>query len=199
MSNLNQMFPSSSVYINQSNDIKYFGSVNEYNLPHGEGSVYYDDILVYQGKVKYGYYHGYGVEYDKNNNITYAGFFKYGKKHGSGREYLDGQVLYNGKWKNDVYHGFGIYYGVGKYHNNKDKFIDGEIYYKGKWKNGNRHGLGICYFNKKPSYYGEWKNDKKHGIGIQYDSNNNIVYDGEWVDGSTTVDWYDCDSIETSN
>ena len=32
-------------------------------------------------------------------------------------------------------------------------------------------------------YIGQWLNDKEHGRGIEFDENDNIIYEGEFVDG----------------
>lgn len=35
---------------------------------------------------------------------------------------------------------------------------------------------------KIQKFEGEFKNGKRHGKGIEYDSEGNILFDGEWID-----------------
>ena len=39
---------------------------------------------------------------------------------------------------------------------------------------------GIAYFINGEKYDGHWVDNQRHGKGIYYNSNGNIIYNGEW-------------------
>ena len=66
------------------------------------GEIKYDDGTRYEGEIKRGEAHGYGVLYNEDGIRIYQGEFKEDKKHGYGILYLeDGEKLYEGEWEDD--------------------------------------------------------------------------------------------------
>ena len=55
--------------------------------------------------------------------------------------------------------------------------------YLGGFKNGKRDGFGTEFKGFGPLYIGGWKNGLRHGKGKEYDESENVIIDGEWIDG----------------
>lgn len=60
------------------------------------------------------------------------------------------------------------------------KYRDNDIYI-GDFENDVKEGKGIYYYNDGYYYDGEYKNDDRHGKGKVYDSNDKIVYEGNFL------------------
>lgn len=54
--------------------------------------------------------------------------------------------------------------------------------YQGQNKDNLRHGRGKYIYADGSYYIGDWKKGKMDGQGQLYDSNSNLVYDGNWKD-----------------
>merc|ERR1712146_855020 len=105
-----------------------------------------------------------------DDGSTYDGEFKNGKREGHGtRKYSDGRE-YIGDWENGNMEGRGIY-----------TYPSGSKYV-GEWKNGKKEGHGIFTWANGNKYYGEFKNDKREGHGALYNKDENLLYEGQWVD-----------------
>jgi hypothetical protein len=109
----------------------------------------------------------------KNNNSKYKGFWnKEGKKSGFGIFYDSSGNKYIGKWDNDKFNGKG-----------RIISINGD-YYEGDFKYGNIEGTGIFVSKKeKYKYFGNFRNNKFHGRGKIIYEDNNIIYEGGFIEG----------------
>lgn len=107
---------------------------------------------------------------NKGNLIHYLGEVSNGKAEGGGVGIFDTGGIYRGEWKDNQRHGEGTY-----------EWKDGHKY-EGEFVNGTREGQGIYYWSSGEKYEGEWKNGKRNGQGTLYDRDNNIQYEGKWID-----------------
>lgn len=107
---------------------------------------------------------------NKGNLIHYLGEVSNGKAEGGGVGIFDTGGIYRGEWKDNQRHGEGTY-----------EWKDGHKY-EGEFVNGTREGQGTYYWSSGEKYEGEWKNGKRNGQGTLYDRDNNIQYEGKWVD-----------------
>ena len=107
-----------------------------------------------------------GVEY------TLECTWKDGKKNGEG-VLLDNNYVMAMKlnFVDDVAEGEGYMY------------TNGQVTFKGNWKNGLRCGLCQEYAGGHLVYKGEYADDQRNGYGILYDENQEIVFEGQWVNG----------------
>lgn len=122
----------------------YFGSTKN-GLPHGFGTMTFNDGDIYEGEWIEGRFEGEGI-------IKFAGGDRYEGQlldwvfNGNGTYYyLDGD-LYYGEWSKGVQKGFGTYL-----------WIEGDSYV-GEWEGGMFHGNGIYTFEDGESLNGLWKN-----------------------------------------
>ena len=147
---------------------------------------------IYEGTIHNKKRDGYGVLYDKDNNIKYKGDWKNDKKHGKGIQYfesgtysglfINGLRHGNGKyeWRNgDIYEGKfkeGHFTGKASFVNNltKDKYVGGFLHFK---KTG--HGE-IFNDDNLLIFSGEWLNNMKNGYGISYEDNE-VIKEGYWI------------------
>lgn len=107
---------------------------------------------------------------EKGNLIHYLGEIVDGKANGGGVGIWDTGGLYKGDWKDNQRHGEGVY-----------TWKDGHKY-EGTFVNGIREGKGTYYWSTGEKYVGDWQNNMRNGQGILYDRDNNISYDGNWLD-----------------
>ena len=107
---------------------------------------------------------------EKGNQIHYLGEVKNEKANGGGVGIWDTGGLYKGSWKDNQRHGEGVY-----------TWKDGHKY-EGAFVEGIREGQGTYYWSSGEKYVGEWKNNMRNGQGTLYDRDNNIQFEGEWVD-----------------
>ena len=134
-------------------------------------------------------YDGYGtIKYHINNTplelsekqevqiVKYEGNFTNGHKNGKGKETYNNDDIYIGNFKNNLRDGSGILYSK-----------DGTIKYSGQWSNNETINTIIYYErdnkNNKKTYYGSFKTGKYDGLGVLFDSNENIIQIGEYVQG----------------
>lgn len=114
-------------------------------------------------------------------------------RHGQGKYVWSDGDTYNGEWKNHTKHGYGVFrfssgafyqgmwradsrHGQGKY-----TLMNGEVY-EGEYKDDRREGQGTYLFRSGAKYDGSWLMHLKNGVGKLYSPHNNeLVYDGEWV------------------
>ena len=176
----------------------------EYELKDGKGYVkeyhFYKGDLIYEGEYANGDKNGFGKEYFQYN-LIYEGEYFDGEKNGKGKEYFKhGQVKYEGNFYKGKRSGLGkIYY----HHYNYNYYQN--LRYEGEFLNGRKNGKGKEYFNcyeLKIKFKGEYLNSLKwNGIGynidgdeeyelingkgyvIEYDINNELLYEGEYLNG----------------
>lgn len=145
----------------------YRGFVNEENLPHGFGTMFY------------------------GNGDMYEGNFENGIKQGTGTMTYSTACVYIGEWNNDLMEGSGYmiwpmgdyFYGEWKYGNpfygtkyflQPNAPIDGSIesrycIYHGQFDgNGLMNGYGSMSWPSGDYYIGHWENNVRHGHGTQY-------------------------------
>ena len=63
-------------------------------------------------------------------------------------------------------------------------FSNGQATFKGTWKDGKRTGHGVEFVNGHVVYDGNYENDQRNGYGIEYDDENQIAFEGEWVNNN---------------
>jgi len=180
--------------------IKYIGVFKGAFL-EGNGKIYINNYLYYEGNFVNNKYNGFGKIYYNNKKIRYAGNFKNNLKDGNGKLYdIKGNLLYDGNFKEDKKNGEGKYYDPNfslvspVYNGNWDNdmyngkglinYVFGD-YYLGYFLNNKKEGKGKLYENSN-CYEGYFKNDKKNGKGILkiYNKNSNrstVIYDGIFV------------------
>ena len=147
------------------------------NLPHGNGTYYYQDNTDekgnrYQGNFNQGVREGRGT-YFWSNGDKYVGDYKNDKIEGIGTKTYTSGSKYVGEWKNNNIEGQGtmIYASEG------DR-------YEGAWKAGNRHGYGTYSYGDGSKYVGNYQNSKKNGFGTLYKVDGTIDKQGIWKDGN---------------
>ena len=62
-------------------------------------------------------------------------------------------------------------------------FKNGQATFKGTWVAGKRCGFGQEFQGGKLIFKGQYKDDVRNGYGTLYDTNGEVVFEGEWVDG----------------
>ncbi len=136
----------------------------------GNGTLVKKDGGTYIGEWGNDSPNGKGKYIDKNGN-TYDGNFRNGKRNGIGRQsFIDG-TIYIGDFKN------GEITGIGNMNfPSNDK-------YEGEFLRAEYNGKGTYYYSNGQKYIGFWKGGKEHGQGILYDAEDNIVAQGNWVEG----------------
>ena len=60
----------------------------------------------------------------------------------------------------------------------------GAIKYEGEYLNGEKNGKGKEYDEDKLIFEGEYLNGKKYGRGIAYNSNGQVIYEGNYVNNN---------------
>jgi len=135
------------------------------------GRIYYPDLTYYEGDVINSRKNGYG-KIVFNDGCIFQGNFK--------DDLFDGEGEIN--WNNGSYYKGGFSYGKfnGK---GKLKFGNGNSY-EGDFKNNNFEGNGIFKWKDNKKYIGKYHNNKKNGKGIFYSDKENVIIEGNWVNGN---------------
>lgn len=145
-------------------------------LPHGSGTMTYENGRIYTGEWVAGQWNGKGKLLNPNGD-TYEGEFVLDARHGKGVYQWDNGDIYTGMFREDKRHGHGkfcfhngnvyegdfcdgMFDGFGKY-----KFDGG--YYEGDWKEGKYDGNGELHYANGLKYSGEFRNSVAHGFGIE--------------------------------
>ena len=159
---------------NFSDALCYIGEWKE-DYPSGKGTMYQNGFKIYQGSFLRGVYNGFGTEYfvrcscQKQDLISYRGFWKNGKYEGFGEKHqylvvnniILNPVFYYGHFRSGMKHGNGSLY---------DQSGTYQIY-SGSWKKDLYHGFGCLYnSNRQQIFRGQFKNGFKHGVGFFLDS-----------------------------
>lgn len=143
-------------------------------------------------------FEGLGKFEDPINHIESLANYKNSKKYGKGIFKFSNGDLYIGEFKNDEMNGNGIYYysetgailqgdvfrggeimGKGRYIWQKGAKGKGD--FEGEIKDGVPHGAGFCTWDDTSWYDGDWVKGVREGNGNYEFLNENIFYNGEWV------------------
>lgn len=106
----------------------------------------------------------------QGNTVHYLGEVQEDKANGGGIGIWDTGGIYKGEWQDNARHGKGTY-----------TWKDGHRY-EGGFVNDTREGQGTYHWSSGEKYEGEWKDGKRNGQGTLYDKDNNISYEGLWID-----------------
>lgn len=63
-------------------------------------------------------------------------------------------------------------------------YENGQLVFKGMWKGGQRCGFCQEYKGGKVVFKGEYSGEVRHGFGIEYDESGEILFEGEWINGT---------------
>ena len=87
-------------------NVLYEGMVNAEGKYEGDGKLYENGELAYEGNFVDGVKEGIGIEYDENGSMVYEGEFVKGEKNGVGTAYdTEGNTVYEGDFVIGVYEG----------------------------------------------------------------------------------------------
>ena len=183
-------------FIIENNDLCYIKyEVNYLNGDkNGKGKEFniFDGRLEFEGEYLNGKRHGKGKEYNNVGNLIFDGEYLYEYKR-KGKAYIkdilefEGEYLFDKKWNGIGYDEKGnIIYelknGNGKV-NEYDEYYS-EIKFKGEYLNGEKNGKGVEYDDGYLLFEGEFNNGKRwNGRGKEFDGFNNLIYDGEYIEG----------------
>jgi hypothetical protein len=188
----------------------YEGDVDSNGVYQGEGKLYYQGQLFYEGDFVDGNFNGEGTLYyvkktdtddssqetGLTNRVKYQGQFKNGLYHGKGTLYYNFSLpvdkksdyagqKYEGKFRYGKYYGYGIEYTMKGEIKNKGYFIDGTLYdYEGPTdENGKMHGVGKLLNNEgQVVFEGNFIHGEIHGKGTMYlNDKRTIKYVGNFV------------------
>ena len=148
-----------------------------YDKREGKGKeYYYNGNLKYEGQFYSGNKSGQGKEYNQENKLIYEGEFNKGKREGKGKEYLDNKLIYEGEFIKGERNGEGK-----EYNDKKELIFEGEYLNGEKWKG---FGKEYHYLTKEIIFEGEYLKGKKwKGKIKEYHNNNNLKYEGEYLEG----------------
>lgn len=122
--------------INNELIINYTGDLNKNNLPHGNGTIYFNQKKKYQGIFFNGQLKsGLLFTIEEPYSIIYNGSFNNNIPDGNGIYYCNNKKIYEGEIINNKYHGYGVSY----WDTTPAKR------WEGKWHNGLKHGEGYLY------------------------------------------------------
>ena len=144
--------------------------------------------LYFKGRMKEGYRHGRGTEYDESGNVTFDGFYDKGTKlenivpleevNGYWKEYNAEHKLVSISRRDD----FGRKEGICYFYDAK-----GEIRRISEWKEGKEISLfGSCEIYDEPRkvwYKGHFENGYRNWKGVEYDESGNVTFDGFYSKG----------------
>lgn len=124
-----------------------------HGVPWGEGAMFYNYLLTYEGYWFLGQAHGLGTLHLAGSDDLVTGIFQDGLYITDDYIYYKSGIYYQGEQKNRLPHGKGTMH-----------YTDG--YYEGDWVEGKRQGQGKLYLNSGLSYEGAWQDDKPSGEGV---------------------------------
>lgn len=180
-----------------SKNVSYEGDFH-LNQITGKGTYRWQDGSTYEGEVRNGLRHGFGIFTWSSSStwsgLRYEGNWINGKRDGEGILYFNWpnqQAInsYKGSWKENLKDGFGLML-----------YPSGNIY-RGEWKNDEKNGKGRMTWKLTKGtevheiYEGDWRNGKPHGYGSYYwlrktDKDEKVTsysrrnfYQGEWKQG----------------
>eukprot|EP00934_Nitzschia_sp_Nitz4_P001501 Nitzschia sp. Nitz4//scaffold104_size75438//26807//29941//NITZ4_005655-RA/size75438-processed-gene-0.43-mRNA-1//-1//CDS//3329532383//1501//frame0 len=160
-------------------------------LPHGKGTMLYENERQYEGDWKDGRWHGFG-RWTNDNGDCYEGPFVYDARHGRGVYKWKNGNSYQGDFYEDKRQGNGIFqFANGSVY--EGEFVNGMFEgrgsfkfdggsYEGEWKAGVYHGTGLLLFSDGSSYKGDFRAGLAHGNGEETGVDG-IVHRGIWENG----------------
>lgn len=111
--------------------LRYIGEFQN-GRPKGQGTLFRQGVLYYQGSVSGYMPHGRGKEYSEDGMLYYEGEFANGCRNGMGKEYDEEQrLIYEGSFVNDRRMGMGMLYAP-----------DGKRVYRGEFRDDYPWGQG---------------------------------------------------------
>ena len=142
----------------------YHGQVDENNLQHGKGRLFFKNGKAYTGEWVRGIMEGTGL-LASSNGAYYKGSFASGNFSGLGEHFCPIKMQkYIGMWKAGKRHGKGqIFYDKKQNH------------FRGSFERGKRHGGGQMFKNEY-LLTGNWEKGRKHGRFRLIDSKNEQAY-----------------------
>lgn len=165
-----------------------------YNLT-GIAVIEYSKGEYYEGELKNGKFHGYGI-FSVKKGTCYEGTWVDGEMSGAGKIVYEIGEEYDGEWRKNLKHGFGemkykngsVYRGLWKegWPIGKGKFVTSQgCVYKGEFFMQDEFfdcGVGVVEFQNGDVYHGEWRKFKLHGKGSMSYADGS-KYCGNWVEG----------------
>ena len=126
----------------------------------------FNGATLFEGQYKGGKRNGEGIEYSENGNTIFEGEYKEGKRNGKGIEYDENEnPIFEGEYKDG-------------------KKWNGKLYgYVLKDGNGKIENIENYYNRIYLKFEGEYKNGQRNGKGKEYDKNNNVIFEGEYLNG----------------
>ena len=171
----------------------YEGHFNENGVPHGGGTLTYEDGAVYKGEWVNDMPRGHGVMTFASGNV-YDGGWVDNEMSGRGVMTFPSGRVYDGEWSNSACNGHGkmtyadesesVYEGnwLDNLKHGEGKMTYNGRVYKGNWRNDERNGEGELTYPDGQKYKGEWLNDKMNGQGKMTYADDERVYEGNWLD-----------------
>ena len=155
-----------SIWLNLSQKEPENNPNTTYNLKQESSSnfqtIYYPDGKIkYEGQIKNGKMHGFGIFYNTNGGKQYEGQFFEDKRHGQGILYMGAGDRYEGEFFNGKMNGYGT-----RYFPNGDK-------YTGQFRSSRMHGRGTYYYANGEKFKGWFENGYRTNEGNFYDANGN--------------------------
>lgn len=150
----------------------YEGHFNENGVPHGGGTLTYEDGAVYKGEWVNDMPRGHGVMTFANGNV-YDGGWVDNEMSGRGVMTFPSGRVYDGEWSNSACNGHG-----------KMTYAD-ESVYEGNWLDNLKHGEGTQTHIDGTIYAGNWDADQMNGHGIYTFAPGELerVYEGNTLNG----------------
>ncbi|WP_099205361.1 hypothetical protein [Scatolibacter rhodanostii] len=128
----------------------------------------------YEGDMKDGKRHGFGVSYSESGTLSYAGFWENDKKSGLGISFREtDHAVHVANWSE----------------NKPDSFVSlfdtkGNLQYSGSVQGGEKDGIGVSYRLEDGSVFvGKWEKGQPTEFGSVFDTKGHLIYTGMWEDG----------------
>jgi hypothetical protein len=131
---------------------------------------------------------------------SYAGQLKAGLFDGTGNYSWPSGSIFIGEWVDGGRHGLGLLIAVEgeKYDPNAMNNVpwskntpfsilvnqEGRTRYEGEWRFNRKNGYGVYIYPDGSQYVGMFNDDKLHGQGMLFDSNGEVLAQGQWLDGN---------------
>jgi len=176
-----------------SNDLLVFEGEYLNGERNGKGKYYWNNKILFEGEFLNGERNGKGKEYEQSDNLIFEGEYSKGKKNGKGKDYFfnNGQLLFEGKYLNDKkWNGIGynskgkIIYEIKNGNGSRTDYDERDnLLFQGEYLNGERNGKGKEYKGSIMllKYNGEYLNGKRNGKGKEYFINNNLEFEGLYL------------------
>ena len=159
--------------LNPDGALLYEGPINK-TVIEGEGKLYHNGVLIYQGEFLAGEYSGQGSLFTEEGFLLYRGEFAANLYHGQGELYgEEAGVVYSGEFANGLFEGKGTLHYV----------LDEIAYvYKGEFKEGAQWGQGQLFSGETLLYDGSFVAGVYEGEGRLYQQGR-LLYAGGFAAG----------------